>query len=185
MWRSSVGTSLFLLVAIGHSFCCWCVPDSTSNHVEAASIAFVGKAVFSDDDGSRKFTQKTLVRFEVEEAYKGLENVHEVWLDPGSFTSCYQTFHVGDRYLVFANDRGNLPLDTLSITVVPDNRKSKHKSVPPGFDLNNPPKVYWAPECVGTRRILPETEKEPGEEIDYLRKYKQRAAEKQSDQAKP
>src|ERR1700678_2392365 len=107
MWRSFVGTSLFLLVAISHSFCCWCVPGSTSNHVEATSIVFVGRAVFNDDDGSGKFTQKTLVRFEVEEAYKGLENVHDVWLNPGSFTSCYQTFRVGERYLVFANDRGN------------------------------------------------------------------------------
>jgi hypothetical protein len=185
MLRSFLGTSLFLLLAISHSFCCWCVPGSPSTHVKAASIVFVGKAVFNDDDGSRKFTQKTLVRFEVEEAYKGLGNVHEVWLDPGSFTSCYQTFHVGDRYLVFANDRGNSPPDTLSITVVPDNGKSKHKPVPPGFDLKNPPKVYWAPECVGTHWIVPETEKETGEEIDYLRKYKQRAAENPSDQAKP
>jgi hypothetical protein len=121
----------------------------------------------------------------VEEAYKGLENVHDVWLNPGSFTSCYQTFRVGERYLVFANDRGNSPPDTLSITVIPDNRESKHKPVPSGFDPKNPPKVYWAPECVGTRRIGPETEKETGEEIDYLRKYKQRGAEKPSNQAKP
>jgi hypothetical protein len=182
MWRLGVGVLSFFLIGPSPSFGCWCGARSAFDYVEAASIVFVGKALFSDDDGSRKFTQKTLVRFEVDEAYKGLgESVHEVWLDPGSFTSCYQTFHVGDRYLVFADDRGDSSPDTLSITVVPDNGKSKHKPVPPGFDLKNPPKVYWAPECVGTRRIVPGTE----EEIDYLRKYKKRAAEKPTDQARP
>ena len=179
MWRWCVGTSLFLLLGISHSFGCWCSGGSTSHYVEAASIVFVGKAVFSDDDGSGKFTQKTLVRFEVEETYKGIgENVHEVWLDPGSFASCYQTFHVGDRYLVFADRRAD-PRDTQSITVAADNGKSKQKPVPPGFDLKNPPKVYWAPECVGTRRIVPET----GQEIDYLKKYKKQAAANPTDQA--
>jgi len=172
---------LFLLIAISHSFGCWCGGGSASDYVEAASIVFVGKTAFSDDDGSVKFTQKTLVRFEVEEAYKGLgDKVHEVWVDPGSFTDCYQTFQVGDRYLVFANERSGSPPDALSITVVPDNGKSKRKPVPPGFDLKNPLKVYWSPECVGTHRIVSGTE----EEINYLRKYKKRAPEP-TDQAKP
>ena len=173
MWRSFVGTSLFLLVAISHSFCCWCVPGSTSNHVEATSIVFVGRAVFNDDDGSGKFTQKTLVRFEVEEAYKGLEQQpHDVWVDPGSFTSCYATYRVGDRYLVFGYKRATSPRDTLSVSVA--RGQSNAKPVPPRFDLQNPPKVYWAPECAGTRQVTPQADKD----ISYLRKYKERAREK-------
>jgi hypothetical protein len=57
-----------------------------------------------------KFIQKTLVHFEVEEAFKGLgPEMHDVWVDPGSFTSCYAEYHVGERYLVFAYGGAVLP----------------------------------------------------------------------------
>lgn len=180
MGRWYIGTLLFLLLSISHSFGCWCGLGPASDYVGGASIAFVGKAVFSDDDGSRKFAQKTLVRFEVEEAFKGIgENIHVIWLDPGSFTSCYQTFHVGERYLVFAYEHADSPRDTMSITSAADNGRSKQKPIPTGFDVKNPPKVYWAPECLGTRRIAPQTE----HEIDYLRNYKKQAEAKPTDRA--
>jgi hypothetical protein len=147
-------------------------PGPASDYVEGASVVFVGKAVFNDDDGSRKFAQKTLVRFEVEEAYKGLgQQLHEAWVDPGSFTSCYATYRVGDRYLVFGYDEATSPRDTLSVSVA--RGQSNTKPVPPGFDLKNPPKVYWAPECAGTRHVTPEADKD----ITYLRKYKEQARE--------
>jgi hypothetical protein len=60
---------LLLFTGVIRSFGCFCGPPGpASEYVEGASIVFVGKAVFSDDDGSNKFTQKTLVRFQVEEA---------------------------------------------------------------------------------------------------------------------
>ena len=57
-------------------------PGPASRYIKDASIAFVGKVVFTDDDGSGKFIQKTLVHFEVEEAFKGLgPEMHDVWVD--------------------------------------------------------------------------------------------------------
>ena len=167
---------LLLFVGVTRAFGCWCGPPGpASEYVERASVVFEGKAVFSDDDGSNKFTQKTLVRFQVEESYKGLgPEIHDVWVDPGSFTSCYELYRVGDRYLVFGYDRATSPPDTMSISVAHDKGQSKPKPVPPGFDPKNPPKVYWAPECSGTRTITPQTDSE----INYLRKYKKLALEK-------
>ena len=174
MWRSCSVVLALLFVGVIRSFGCFCGPPSpASGYVEGASVVFVGKAVFNDDDGSRKFTQKTLVRFEVEEAYKGLgQQLHDVWVDPGSFTSCYATYRVGDRYLVFGYDKATSPRDTLSVSVA--RGQSNTKPVPPGFDLKNPPKVYWSPECSGTRQVTPEADKD----ITYLRKYKEQAREK-------
>jgi hypothetical protein len=174
MWRSCGFVLALLFVGVIRSFGCWCGPPGpASEYVEGASVVFVGKAVFSDDDGSDRFTQKTLVRFEVEEAYKGLEQQpHDVWVDLGSFTSCYATYRVGDRYLVFGYKRATSPRDTLSVSVA--RGQSNAKPVPPRFDLQNPPKVYWAPECAGTRQVTPQADKD----ISYLRKYKERAREK-------
>ena len=170
MRRLFVGALLLLFVGAIRSFGCFCGPPGpASQYVEHARVVFVGKAVFNDDDGSKKFTQKTLVRFQVEESYKGLgPEVHDVWVDPGSFTSCYALYRVGDRYLVFGYDKATPPRDTASITVTRDKGQSNSKPVPPGFDQKNPPKVYWAPECSGTRIVAPQTDSE----INYLRKYK-------------
>jgi hypothetical protein len=170
MWRSCVLAITFLLIEASPSLACWCsLPGPASDYVKGASVVFVGKVLFNDDDGSGKFTQKTLVRFEVEESYKGLgPEIHDIWVDPGSFTSCYATYPVGKRYLVFGQDRGAPPPDTASITVVPTTKQSKPKPVPPGFDEKNPPKVYFAPECSGTRQVTSQTKSE----VEYLRKYK-------------
>jgi hypothetical protein len=139
MWRLGIGVLSFLLIGASASLGCWCgLPGPASGYVNDASVVFVGKVLFNDDDGSGKFTQKTLVRFAVEESYKGLgPDIHDVWVDPGSFTSCYAAYPVGNRYLVFAHDRNAAPRDTLSITVVPTTTQSKPKPVPPGFDQKN------------------------------------------------
>jgi hypothetical protein len=176
MKRSCVGVLFFLFVGAIRSFGCFCAPQGpASDYVEGASIVFVGTAVFSDDDGSNKFTQKTLVRFQVEEGYKGLaQQVQDVWVDPGSFTSCYAKYRVGERYLVFGYDRASVRIHTASITLERDRRQSKSKPAPPGFDPKNPPTVYWAPKCTGTRQVTSQTDTQ----ISYLREYKKRALEK-------
>jgi hypothetical protein len=176
MKRLCVGLLLFLSAGVVRAFGCSCGPPGpASEYVERASVVLMGKVVFDDDNGSGKFTQKTLVRFQVEESYKGLgPEVHDVWVDPGSFTSCYALYRVGDRYLVFGYDVGTSPPDTMSISVAHDTGQSKGKPVPPGFDPKNPPKVYWAPECAGTRTITAQTDNE----VNYLRKYKKLALEK-------
>jgi hypothetical protein len=147
--------------------------------VKDASIVFVGKVIFTDDDGSGTFIQKTLVHFEVEEAFKGLQpELRDVWVDPGSYTSCYATYRVGERYLVFGYGGALLPKDSAAVTLAP--RKSKEKPLPPGIESKNPPRVYSAPECSGTRPILPITKDSISHELDYLRKYKEQTTKEES-----
>ena len=162
------GTLCFFICAIP-AVCCDCNPPAdASRYIDQASIAFTGKVVFTNDDGSGKFTQKTLVRFEVEEAFKGLgPETHEVWIDPGSLTSCYAEYHVGERYLVFAYGGTLLRRDKSS---------PKDKPLPRGLDPKNPPKVYSAPECSGTGLLSSNPNDPIYRALEYLRKYKERAA---------
>jgi len=115
-----------------------------------ADAIFLGKVSFTNDDGSGTFTQATLVRFDVEESFKGISpDTKQVWVDPGSFTSCYENYRLGERYLIFAQSTGQIPGDSPLITVMQG--KANTKPFPPGFDPVHPPRVYWAPECSGSR----------------------------------
>jgi hypothetical protein len=72
-------------------------------YVSRAAAVFVGRVAFTDHDPSLGLRQRTFVKFVVEEAFKGLSpETHEVWVDPGSFTSCYAEYSVGERLMVFA-----------------------------------------------------------------------------------
>jgi hypothetical protein len=145
VWRLALALS-----TVGGVWACSCgAPRPACAYLEADAI-FVGRVAFSNDDGSGSFTQATLVRFEVEEAFKGVpEGTHEIWVDPGSFTTCYESYELGGRYLVFAARAGQVPVDTAAISVV--GRKTRDKPLPPGIDPANPPPIYFAPECSGTR----------------------------------
>ncbi len=117
--------------------------------VGTRDVAFLGRVAFSNDDGSGRFTQSTLVQFDVEEIYKGLaQGVKDVWIDPGSFTSCYQRFRVGDRYVVFAHNPSGTPSTG---TVTMSTRQESPKPLPPVFDSRRPPKVYVSTSCDGSR----------------------------------
>jgi hypothetical protein len=90
------------------------------------------------------------VHFDVEEVYKGLaQGVKDVWLDPGSFTSCYQQFRVGAQYLVFAHNPSDRPPPAGAMTV--SEQQGSSKSLPPGFDPRHPPMVYLSVSCDGSR----------------------------------
>jgi hypothetical protein len=53
--------------------------------------------VSSNDDGTGTFGQLTLERFRLVEPFKGLpDNATEVWVDPGSGTSCYGSIRLGN-----------------------------------------------------------------------------------------
>jgi len=154
-------------------FACECGrPGPACAYVNSASAVFVGKVVFTDDDGTGTITQKTSVHFEIEESFKGIgAGVHEAWIDPGSYTSCYEEYHVGERWLLFAYRGGVFPVDSLAMTVDSADGK-KAKPLPPGIDAKNPPVFFYAPECSGSRLITPSTEKYVQTEIEYLRAFK-------------
>jgi hypothetical protein len=173
--RRLLPPTFFLLVVLTRvALGCDCPPPGpASEYINGASVVFLGKVVFTDDDGSGTFTQQTFVRFRVEEAYKGLgPQVHQVWIDPGSFTSCYAAYQVGERYLVFADAGARPPKDTLGMSTAPRGQSST-KPLPRGMDPKNLPAVYSAPECSGTRNMS-DTGSDISAEIAYLRKYKAR-----------
>jgi len=153
------------------SLACKCGPPAhLSRYVDTARIVFVGKVLFTNDDSSGTTSQQTFVHFEVDEAFKRLgPETRDVWIDPGSFTSCYAEYRVGERYLVFGSD--GAPVRTFN----PQKPNAKPKPVAPGMDPKNPPKAFLARECSGTR----ETKELSSQEIAYLKKYKERAALKQ------
>jgi len=130
-------------------FACECGPPAPAcAYISAAPVVFIGTPVYSNDDGSGTFLQQTLYMFTVDEIFKGLpEGTKEVWIDPGSFTSCYAEYEIGKQLLVFASEGASIPVDTAAMTVA--KRGGKPKPLPPGFDPKMP--VYYAPECTGTR----------------------------------
>ena len=144
-----------LLSAIALSasgFACECgVLGPACSYVSTVPVIFIGTPAFTNEDGSGTFAQRTLYKFTVEEIFKGLpEGTKEVWVDPGSYTSCYAVYELGKRLLVFATTAGSFPTDTAAMTEAkPD---GKVKPQPPGFDPKMP--VYYAPECTGTREAV-------------------------------
>jgi hypothetical protein len=137
--------------------------------VSGAAVVFVGKVAFTDHDPSLGLAQRTFVKFEVEEAFKGLSpDIHEVWVDPGSFTSCYAEYSVGDRLLVFGYGGHAMPPDTSTMSFIP--RQVKQKPLPAAIDRTNPPVVYSAPECSGTRWIRA-SDRGLMADLEYLRRY--------------
>lgn len=159
---------------IASSLGCECgSPGHASKYVERAAVVFVGKVVFTDDDGTGQFIQHTLVHFEVEESFKGLRpEVHDVWIDPGSCTSCYAEYKAGERHLVFAYGGFELPKDAAAMTTA--NSQCRTKPLPAGINLQNPPTIYVAAECSGTRPIIKETEAEVARGVKWLRNYKKK-----------
>lgn len=174
MWRALILALLFSL-SPNSVFGCFCfAPGPSSRYVEHAAVVFVGKVEFTDDDGSEQFIQHTLVRFKVEESFKGLKaEVHDVWIDPGSCTSCYASYEVGKLYLVFAYDKQLVTKDTMSFT--DKTAQCRKKPFPQAIDPKNPPPIYLAPECSGTREVKAATDGAVSHELNWLRAYKKKS----------
>lgn len=135
-----------------------------------ADIIFLGRVSFTNHDYAVGLNQATLVRFEVEEAFKGIApDAHQIWVDPGSFTSCYEVYKPGNRYLIFGTLLPTVPQQTAAITIAPRD-SSKAKPLPPGFSPSTPPPIYYSPECAGSRNA----NGTPGFEQDLamLREYR-------------
>jgi len=144
--------ALVLLIACGAApgWPCSCRgPRPACAYLEADAI-FLGRVIFTNHDAGSGISQETLVRFDVEEIFKGLpRGTKDVWIDPGSFTSCYEEYLLGQRYLIVARRTGQMPRDSATMTVISGN--AKQKPLPPGFDPVRPPVIYSAPECSGSR----------------------------------
>ena len=165
--------ALALVVGSFPGLACDCGPSGPAcAYATRAAAVFVGTVAFSDHDPALGLRQRTLVKFNVEEAFKGLPSkVRELWIDPGSFTSCYAEYSVGERLLVFAYGGGRtMPPDTSVMSII--SGQVKGKSLPAGFNREKPPVVFSAPECSGTRLMRTEDHRNLKSDIEYLRQYK-------------
>jgi hypothetical protein len=100
----------------------------------------------SNDDGRRKFTQRTAYLVRVEERFRGLDaSQKEVFVDPGSFSSGYTHYEVGRRYLFIA--RG--PASFVAMTVIKG--EAPTKAFPARWSTKRDLKVYTADVCSPTR----------------------------------
>jgi hypothetical protein len=120
--------------------------------------------VYTNEAPRKGFVQETRVKFRVGEVFKGLpEATQEVWIDPGSYTSCYASYELGTEFLVFAYSRQSGSTDSPATTEVEPG--PPEKPLPPGFNANTP--VYLAPECSGTRPVS-----FAQEDIQWLRRWR-------------
>jgi hypothetical protein len=71
---------------------------------------FVGTVIDQNDNGSGRFDQPVAYLVRVDEAFRGLqEGEKEVFIDPGSFTSCLRSYEVGEQYLFYGYAADLLP----------------------------------------------------------------------------
>ena len=142
-----------LVLALGAPPCalsCDCRGPKPACAYVAADAIFLGRVSFTNDDGSGTFAQATLVRFDVEEQFKGVPtDIRQTWVDPGSFTSCYENYKLGERYLIFAR-KVKPPNGSSAVTIMRE-RGGHRKPIPGAFNSANPPTLYYAPECSGSR----------------------------------
>ena len=116
----------------------------------SANAVFRGTVDFNNDDRTGTFVQQTFVRFQVSEVFKGLSpGTKQVWIDPGSFTSCYAQYRSGSDYLVFAGAPIVMSANYAAKTMARGGKSSK--PLPKDLASSNSRKIYSAPECMGTR----------------------------------
>lgn len=79
---------------------------------------FLGTVLDHNDDGSGRFAQWTAYLVKVDESFRGLApSQKEVFIDPGSLTSCYREYQVGKQYLFVAD--GALLYPTMTVASAP------------------------------------------------------------------
>jgi hypothetical protein len=144
------GLSVASLFWVFSASACSCDGGILDCSYASADIVFRGTVDFNNDDGTGTFVQQTFIRFQVSERFKGLPSgTKHVWVDPGSFTSCYAEYRRGEEYLVFAMSPLKMSANTAAVTIVRGTKSSK--PLPKELTAPNPPTVYLAPECTGTR----------------------------------
>lgn len=139
---------LTLLLA-ARSLPCSCGPRLFAPACEVfheTAAVFTCTVLDHNDDGSGKFTQSTLYLVRVDERFSGLDaRQKEVFIDPGSFTSCYAQYRSGQQYLFFAGQRGNFA----AVTVTRPQRPGK--PLPKRWAGKQDVRVYSANVCSGSK----------------------------------
>ncbi|HYP15279.1 MAG TPA: carboxypeptidase regulatory-like domain-containing protein [Bryobacteraceae bacterium] len=115
-----------------------------------------------NDEGSGRFAQWTAYLVRVDESFRGLDPLQkEVFIDPGSFSSCYTEYQVGRQYLFVASG----PASFAAMTLI--NKRMPEKSFPARWSTKGDLKVYSTGACSPTRDTS-----RASEDIVWLRNLK-------------
>lgn len=119
---------------------------------QSTDVIFRGHVLDDNHDPTAGFLQTTLYRFKVLEAYKGLPpDTQQVFVDPGSMTTCYREFTRDHDYLVYAGGRQPAPMAVSIYRQLPPG--SSVKQIPNAWKLLGRIPVYQVNECNPTRQI--------------------------------
>ena len=129
-------------------------------------MLFIGDIIESNDDHTGTFSQLALERVRVVKIFKGLpEGTQEVWVNPGSGTSCYGELPAGKRYLIDGADVGKLIPEIANQS---RNYRGERKPLPAGFDPTSALVVSMA-MCGRSALATPENQ-----DVQFLEAYKGR-----------
>lgn len=173
---------IIFLVFMIPGLACTCAntaPVAACEIFDKTQIVFRGRVIDHNHDSRLGFAQWTLYRFSVEESFKGLAaTVKEVFIDPGSFTSCYGGFSTDRDYLIYIGTTRSLPPPYAPTGSQPDTRFAEYyarvknapsqdgsiKPMPAAWkDLGALP-VFRVGECSPSRLL-----KENDKDLTYLR----------------
>ena len=151
MWR--------WLLAAGVVWGCTCsAPLPPCELFDRSRAVFSGVVLDTNEDGRGGFSKTTLYLVRVEEGFRGLApEQKEVFVDPGSFTSCYTYFEVGKKYLFYA---GPGAIASVSFT----GRRGEAVAFPSQWQEKKDLKVYSVPMCSGSKDWH-----DAQEDVDWIR----------------
>ena len=149
------------LFAVGVAWGCTCsAPLPPCELFGRSRAVFSGVVLDTNEDGRGGLSRSTFYLVRVEEGFRGLApEQKEVFIDPGSFTSCYTYFEVGKKYLFYGWGLGGIA--SISFT----GRRGEEVALPPQWQEKKDLKVYSVPMCSGSKEW-----ENAQEDVDWIRR---------------
>lgn len=152
MWASR--SVILLLSTVMPGLACTCSsyePAKACAIFHTTPVIFSGRVIDHNDDKTGGFRQITLYRFKVLEIFKGLPSgTKEVFIDPGSMTSCYTTFKSDADYLVYTG----YSQPVMAVTVLKNYQPTSNtKQMPAAWKGLERVPIYDVGVCSPTRTI--------------------------------
>lgn len=155
-------TVLVTVLAAPPLWACSCAsyePVQACEVVATTTVVFRGRVVDHNDDTGQGFVQWTLYRVRVLEAFKGVPaGVQEVFIDPGSYTSCYGGLPTDGELLVYAS-APRTPRTFAQFYESVKGRPSRDgtiKPLPPAWAPLGGLPVFHSHFCLPSRRVSPD-----------------------------
>jgi hypothetical protein len=127
---------------------------------QSTPVIFRGRVIDHNDNTQGMISGPILYRFRVIESFKGIpKDVHDVFIDPASGTSCQTQFSLDQDYLIYAG--GSQPAPT-AVTVFP--RSAAAHPIPTAWKGLENSVVYSVGGCSPTRSV-----RDDDDDLIYLR----------------